>query len=317
MPGLGHNHFNNSDLLQLVNEEGLPVVEISELVDPTDLRTSVSRPTPVTVEPLIPLTSLSDEAQTRLRVKRNQILDLLEEEEKQESLSRKHREAEEREETTRKKREETAKDKENLKEVRELQKKMGRALLLNVSKARERERQEKEAQMLRDEEVDKDRKRSPVKKKTVAFAERTEDIVVPEADIESADVDWGDITPGRLTQRRRPTLMSQALLDRHPMKLNVVERKPAGLGTSRTISQCAEGVDSDDESDLEVSPESTENEEEPTLEIDEVDFDAAQHQREVALEYYTKRNTIGKETAQAMADVPHVFDSNVVRLRTI
>ncbi len=316
MPRFKHNRFNNLHFRQLVSEERLPVVEISELVDPTDLRTSVSRPTPVTVEPLIPLASLSDEARTRLQVKRNQVLDLLEDEEKQEEVSRKHREAEEREAMTRKKKEE--KDVEGLKEVREIQKKMGRALLLNVSKAREKERQEKEEQQLRDEEVEKDRKRSPaVKKKSVAFAEHTEHIEVPEADVDSANVDWGDVTPGRLMQRKRPTLLSQALLDMHPMKMNVVERQPAGQAISGTISQSTEGVDSDDDSDIELGSDSTESEEEPTLETDVVDFDTAQHQREVVLEYYTKRNTIRRGAAQTMVDIPHDIESNVVRLRTI
>lgn len=301
--------------LQLIGEEGLPVVEISEIVDPTDLRTSISRPTPVTVEPLIPLASLSDEARTRLRVKRNQVLDLLEDEEKQEEISRENREAEERETITRKKKEEAVKDVRRLKEVREIQKKMGRALLLNVSKAREKERQEKEEQQLRDEEAEKDRKRSPaVTKKSVAFAEHTELIEVSEADVDSANVDWGDVTPGRLMQRKRPTLLSQALLDMHPMKMNVVERQPAGQAT---ISQSTEAVDSDDDSDLELGSDSTDSEEEPTLETDEVDFETAQHQREVVLEYYTKRNTIGRGAAQTMVDTPHDIESNVVRLRTI
>jgi hypothetical protein len=318
MPRFKHNRFHNLHFLQLISEEGLPIVEISELVDPTDLRTSISRPTPVSVEPLIPLASLSDEARTRLRVKRNQVLDLLEDEEKQEKISRKHREAEERETTTRKKKEEVVKDVERLKEVREIQKKMGRALLLNVSKAREKERQEKEEQKLRDEEAEKDRKRSPaVKKKCVAFAEHTELIEVPEADVDSANVDWGDVTPGRLMQRKRPTLLSQALLDMHPMKMNVVERQPAGQAISGTISQSTEGVDSDDDSDLELGSDSTESEEEPTLETDEVDFETAQHQREVVLEYYTKRNNIGREAAQTMVDTPHDIESNVVRFWTI
>ena len=318
MPRLKHNRFNNLHFLQLIGEEGLPVVEISEIVDPTDLRTNISRPTPVTVEPLIPLASLSDEARTRLRVKRNQVLDLLEDEEKQEEISRENQEAKEREAMTRKKKEEVVKDVGRLKEVREIQKKMGRALLLNVSKAREKERQEKEEQQLRDEEAEKDRKRSPaITKKCVAFAEHTELIEVPEADVDSANVDWGDVTPGRLMQRKRPTLLSQALLDMHPMKLNVVERQPTGQAISGTISQSTEAVDSDDDSDLELGSDSTESEEEPTLETDEVDFETAQHQREVVLEYYTKRNTVGRGAAQTMVDTPHDIESNVVRLRTI
>lgn len=277
----------------------MPIVEISECVDPTDLRTSTSKPTPVTVEPLIPLAGLSDEARARLRAKRNQILDLLEKEEKETELAQRRREAEEQESNAQKRREEAAKEKEKLQETRELQKKMGRALLLNVSRAKEKERQEQEAQRLQDEVADLDRKRSPtVKKKTVAFAERTEQIDRSETESESVNsAEWGDLTPGRLTRRKRPDLVSQALLDQHPMKMNVVERTP----TEKTSKPTRRGLDSDDDSEPDFLPGSSESEEEPTLETDEIDFDAAQHQREIALEYYTKRDTVGKAAAQVIA----------------
>ena len=289
----------------MINEEGLPIVEISEPVDPTDLRTNKSLPTPVTVEPLLPLASLTDEARVRLRGKRNQILDQLEEEERQAEIAQRRREREELENLSHKTKEEAVKEKERLKEARELQKKMGRALLLNVSKAKEKERQEQAAQRRRDEEADK--KRSPtMKKKTVAFAESTEQIDRSETEPDSASsTDWGDVTPARLTQRKRPTLISQALLDKHPMKLNVVERMP-----SRTTASPA---DSDDDSE---PPDSSDNEEgAPTLETDDFDFDTAQHEREIALEYYAKRNTVKKDAAQALM-VPHEVGSNQVRTET-
>jgi hypothetical protein len=287
----------------LINEEGLPIVDISEPIDPTDLRTIKSLPTPVTVEPLLPLATLTDEARARLRAKRDQILDQLEEEENQAGIAQRRREMEEREASFRKKKEDAVNEKERLKEARELQKKMGRALLLNVSKAREQERQEQAAQRLRDEVADQDRKRSPtIKKKTVAFVERTEQIDRSETDLDSASsTDWGDVTPGRITQRKRPTLLAQALLDIHPMKLNVVERMPS----SKPPYSIRPGADSDDESEPEHFPDAsdTEEEDEPILETDEIDFDAAQHEREIALEYHAKRDAIGKEAAQALMEV--------------
>jgi hypothetical protein len=238
-----------------------------------------------------------------LRAKRDQILDQLEEEENQAGIAQRRREMEEREASFRKKKEDAVNEKERLKEARELQKKMGRALLLNVSKAREQERQEQAAQRLRDEVADQDRKRSPtIKKKTVAFAERTEQIDRSETDLDSASsTDWGDVTPGRLTQRKRPTLLAQALLDIHPMKLNVVERIPS----SKPPYSIRPGADSDDESEPEHSPDAsdTEEEDEPILETDEIDFDSAQHEREIALEYHAKRDAIGKEAAQALMEV--------------
>jgi len=279
----------------LVNEEGLPIFEITEPVDPTDLRTSVSLPTPVTVEPLLPLASLTDEVRATLRAKRNQILDQLEEEERQTEVAQRRREMEEKEDSSHKIKEEAIREKERLKEARELQKKMGRALLLNVSKAREKERQEQTAQRQRDDAADQDKKRSPTTKKTVAFAECTEQIDQSEAEPDSASsTDWGDLTPGRLTQRKRPTLLSQALLDKHPMKMNVVERMP-----SKETTQPTNLADSDDDSEPDP-PDSSDEKDAPSLETDEIDFDAAQHEREIALEYYMKRSTIGEEAAQAL-----------------
>lgn len=291
----------------MIDEEGLPIVEITEPVDPTDLRTHVSLPTHVTVEPLLPLASLTDEARARLRAKRDRILDQLEDEEEQAEIDRRRRELEEREDLARKKKENAVQENERLKEARELQKKMGRALLLNVAKAREKERQEHAAQLLQDEVADQDRKRSPtMKKKTVAFAERTEQIDRSETDPDSASsTDWGDVSPGRLIERKRPTLLSQALLDKHPMKFNVVERMPSGKPRP--------GADSDDDSEPEYLSDSSDNEEEdePSLETDGADFDAAQHEREIALAYCEKRNTIGKHAAQALM-APHDDDSDQV-----
>jgi len=288
----------------LINEEGLPIVEITEPIDPTDLRTSISLPTPVTVEPLLPLASLTDEVRATLRAKRNQILDQLEEEERQAEIAQRRREMGEKEDLSRKMKEDAIREKERLKEARELQKKMGRALLLNVSKAKEKERQEQAAQRRRDDAADQDKKRSPTTKKTVAFAEHTEQIdrSLSETEPDSASsTDWGDLTAGRLTQRKRPTLLSQALLDQHPMKMNVVERMPS----KETAQQTNLAVDSDDDSEPDHHPDSSSDEEgAPSLETDEIDFDTAQHEREVALEYYAKRNTIGKEAAQALV-APH------------
>lgn len=277
-------------------------------MDPSDLRTSKSLPTPITVEPLLPLASLTDEARVRLRARRDKILHQLEEEEKLADLAQRRREIEEREVFLHQIKEEAAKERERLKEARELQKKMGRALLLNVSKAREKERQEETALRLRDEEADKDRKRSPpIKKKMVAFAEHTEQIETnPDS---SSSTDWGDVIPGQLIQRKRPTLLSQALLDKHPMKLNVVERMPSRR-TSHPTRPADFDDDSDNDSEPRDAPDSSDNEEdEPSLEMDDIDFNTAQHEREVALQYYTMRTSIEKEAAQTL--VPAQSDSHV------
>ncbi|PPQ73599.1 hypothetical protein CVT26_010497 [Gymnopilus dilepis] len=307
----GFQHRRN-ERGELVNEEGLPIIDISE---PDD---SVSRsiPPPITVEPLIPLASLPDATRERLRQKRNRILDLLEEEERQAEILEARRESEEREEILRKRKEEALKEKDKLQKARELQKKMGRALLQNMGKAKEKEEKEREAQRIQDEEADK--RRSPsMKKKTVAFAETLEQDAKEVTNDSSSKLKWGDLTPGRLRNSKRPTLMSQSLLDKHPMKMTVVERFPAtGQPSHGKVTLQSQGLDSDDESepdadDASATADLSGEEEEQVLEQDEIDFDFAQHQREIALEYYQKRATIGQDAAAAMTNHSHTTEDDM------
>jgi hypothetical protein len=180
---------------------------------------------------------------------------------------------------------------------------MGRALLQNMGKAREKEEKERETQRFLDEEADR-RKSPSVKKKTVAFAEAVENV---EAD--SVQESWGDVIPAKLRHNNRPTLMSQSLLDNLPMKSSVVERVPGGQRTlPKSPRPTQQAFDSDDESDPEAysgSETEAEIDDEPVLEQDEVDFDLAQHQREIAMEYFRKRSTLGGEAAAAMMNHSH------------
>jgi len=301
--------------LKLVNEEGLPIIDITEPVEISITRTTTgSQPPADTVEPLIPLASLPSTTQERLRERRNRILDLLEEEEARAEKTEKQRELENREEELRKYKEEAAREKDKIKEARELQKKMGRALLENMGKAREKEERERESQRLLDEEAD--RRRSPsIKKKTVAFAEAVDQVENIEA--ESVQESWGDVIPARLGHNNRPTLMSQTLLDNLPMKSSVVERVPGGQRTlPKSPRPTQQAFDSDDESDPDAeSGSETEAgvDDEPVLEQDEVDFDLAQHHREIAIEYYRKRSTLGDEAAAAMMNDSHNTSNIPVR----
>ncbi|KIM48803.1 hypothetical protein M413DRAFT_437979 [Hebeloma cylindrosporum] len=292
---------------ELVNEEGLPIIDITEPLEVSFTRsTTDSQPPAVTVEPLIPLATLPSTTQQRLRERRNRILDLLEEEEARAEKTDKRRELESKEENLTKNEEAAAREK---RDARELQKKMGRALLQNMGKAREKEEQKREAQRLLDEEAD--RRRSPsIKKKTVAFAEAVDRVENVEDD--SVQENWGDVIPARLGHNNRPTLMSQNLLDNLPMKSSVVERVPGGQPTlPKSPRPTQHAFDSDDESDPGADSESETEagvDDEPVLEQDEVDFDLAQHQREIALEYYRKRSTLGGEAAAAMMNHSHSKD---------
>ena len=291
----------------MVNEEGLPIIDITEPVEVSFTRTTTdSQPPAVTVEPLIPLSSLPSTDQARLRERRNRILDLLEEEEAKAEKTEKQRELENKEENLRKHKEEAAREKDKIREARELQKKMGRALLQNMGKAREKEEKEREAQRLLDEEADR-RKSPSIKKKTVAFVEAVDQVENVESD--SVPESWGDVIPARLGHNNRPTLMSQTLLDNLPMKSSVVERVPGGQRSlPKSPRPTQKFFDSDDESDPGADS-SSETEaglnDEPVLEQDEVDFDLAQHQREIAMEYFRKRSTLGGEAAAAMMNHSH------------
>ena len=138
-------------------------------------------------------------------------------------------------------------------------------------------------------------------KKTVTFAAAGEADDVPV----KPEVDWGDLVPGRLKKNHlvKPTLIhSSRVDDTLPMRMNVVER-----AASKPKPQEPE-PDSDDESDIEPPDSPLDEEEEEyigELEVDELDLDAAEHQREIAREYYKQRSTIGQTALDAMRSHTH------------
>ena len=304
-----------------MNEEGLPIIDITEPVnDKPSQSTEPQPPTIIIEEPFTPLSSLPPAARARRNDQVKRILDYLEEEERQEELKEKQREFQERNDILQKQKLQEEKEKADIKATKELQKKMGRALLQNIGKAKEKERQEQEAQRLLDEEADK--KRSPsLKKKTVAFVDAPDSsekdtVDTPEP---SEAPDWGDVTLARLRASKRPTLLSQSLLDKHPMKMSVVERFPSGppaLPNSPHPRQ--QFADSDDESDPAPESDSSDtvaedDDSESIVEEDEVDLEFAQHQRQIALEYHEKRNKFGQETAEAIMKPSFTDDAPLVK----
>lgn len=307
-------------ILQLVNEEGLPIIDITEPVDDKPSQTTEPLPTSIIEEPFTPLSSLPSSARARRHDQVKRILDYLEEEERQEELKEKQREFQERSDMLQKQKLQEAEEKANIKATKELQKKMGRALLQNIGKAKEKERQEQEAQRLQDEAADKGRSPS-LKKKTVAFVDALDkspenDTVDPEP-FEAPD--WGDVTLARLRASKRRTLLSQSLLDKHPMKMSVVERFPSGPPTLPNSPHPRQKfADSDDESDPAPESDSSdtaagdEDNSESIVEQDEVDLDFAQHQRQIALEYYQKRSRFGQDAAEAIMNPSYADDAPLV-----
>lgn len=307
-------------LSQLINEEGLPIVDINEPVTSADI---TFRPDPdghFDDPDLLPVWALSPAEQARRRAERERILDLLEEEER--VLERRDAEAARvRLQQEMEKRKEAAKTEvENLKRARELQKKMGRALIRSVVESRDKEEKEQA------EQAEKDKlaigNKAPKAKKSVSFADDIDENGRIKSSEKEKDVDWGDVAPGTLRPSTSKPFAERQ--DRQPMKLHVVERHPRGLGQSQFQSP---EKDSDDESDPGVaedgsdngflgdsqSPDSEDSDEEPPADEqlsdwNDDDFDYAQHQREVALEYYNKRQAIGADATSAMRAHNHDED---------
>ncbi|KAI0086183.1 hypothetical protein BDY19DRAFT_365463 [Irpex rosettiformis] len=314
-----------NEKVELINEEGLPIVDINEPVTATDI---TFRPDPdghFDDPDLLPAWALSPAEQARRRSERERILDLLEEEERLQERQDVEA-ARERMQKEMEKRKEAAKtEMDNLKRARELQKKMGRALIRSVVESRDKEEKEK-AELAEKDKLTTENK-VPKTKKSVSFADDIDEDGRIKSNEKEENIEWGDVVPGTLRTSGKTLSERQ---DRQPMKLHVVERHPRCL--SQTAYQPPE-QDSDDESDPEStadaaedsgsdngflgadnqSPNSEESDED--LPADERmsdwngdDFDYAQHQREVALEYYNKRQAMGIEASSAMR--AHTHDEN-------
>jgi hypothetical protein len=227
--------------------------------------------------------SLSEEEKARRRTERERILDTLEEEER---LEEERQAAEEKESRDAKKK--------RLEAARELQKAMGRTLVKNVRDFKAREEQAKNAILNADTMAGVEGSKRLKPKKSVSF-----DLPPEESPVSPVpQQDWGDVTPARLQPKRSSTP------DVHgPMKFRVVERFP------RKLQLGSSSKDSDDESDPEPvefhSDESTEDGGHFEFQEGETDLTDAQHQREIALAYYEKREKFASEAAAAFSSHSH------------
>lgn len=317
----------------------MPIIDIVEPVkeDPA----APGQPAPV-APPLIfddpdllPHWALSPAEKARRKAERERILDLLEEEERIEQ-ERNQEAARERWRAELERRKEAAKaELESLRKARDLQKKMGKALLRNVIESSEREDKDKEQEA---KEWQEQKVQETVKvKKSVSFADELG--AANEEASGGKSKQWGDIALARLRKGKAP-LLTRAQIDNQPMKMDVVERHPAGVRMELPPQNME--ADSDDES-VPGSPVPADSDEGEVIRSDadsedlkhdpplsdsdatdveqmsdggepvawqEEDFDYAQHQREVALAYYEKRATIGMEAYSAMRAHSHDEDAN-------
>ncbi|KAI5124518.1 hypothetical protein M0805_003042 [Coniferiporia weirii] len=310
----GSTEHRNEDG-ELLNEEGLPIVEISEPADYTTEPALSSEPL-VPEHGLKPLSHLSEQERLRLRARRDRILDMLEEEEERKAEGTLERKQGRREEELAKRKEETKAEMDRKLAAREMQKKLGKALLKNI--AEQREREDKERLETVESVTNSVQTRAPnaaKPRKSVSFAN------LPEVDKEKPKppAAWGDVSLAALKTGMPKARLKADVLSRQPMKLEVVERIP---GECREPQQ---EPDSDDESDPGYSqnPEIEDDEGYPPglgnnfdgsdesagsdedSEDDDIDFSQAKLQRDVALEYIRLRQKIGTEVQQALTSHSH------------
>lgn len=300
---------------QLVNEEGLPIIDISEPLTDTG-----THPINLLVEedPIVPLASLPLTERERRRRERDRLLDLLEEEETREQARVEEVELEERREALQRRKDSAKGDLEKLKAAKEMQKKMGKALLRNMAEARERAEKTQKEVLDKDHQIEEGR-RTLKTKKSVSFVDLPEESGSKDTSKirkKEVEMDWGDVTPARLRPTNRPSLVTKAQMEKHPMKMDVVERTHTN---KPPIEEGADGGDSDDDSAPPASPLAADSDEGDIIHSDqddtdseghvvleeEFDMDYARHQREIALEYHKKRATIGEDTLEAMASHTH------------
>ncbi|KAK2466719.1 hypothetical protein APHAL10511_000977 [Amanita phalloides] len=287
---------------ELVNEEGLPVIDINE---PAEDAHGLGAATASILQEgqLVPLATLSEAQRALQRQELDRILDMLEEEERLEEEHEKERLLEEKRDLIHKKMKEVSKEKDRRNAAKEIQKRMGKSLLGKKSTS--------EGESTRYDKVAEGNAMAQTKK-SVSFAVEpafTAERKSPES------VTWGDISLARLRPMNRPTLLSKIKDEKQPMRKDVVERRSVGqssinqprLGDSDDeFNPDAEGASADDK-EIEQYPEVSTSESDATSESLE-DLDYARHQREVALEYYAKRGIIGQAAAQALMSHSHAIE---------
>lgn len=265
----------------------------------------------------VPMYRLPPAERARNRAQIDRILDILEEEEQVEEERNQARDKQQRQEELERRKANAKAELDRLKAAKEMQKKMGKALLKNMADVRDKEEKDKARQEREDLEREEAR-RSRKPRKSVSWAE------LPKQDKSSTHSD-GDGGDAWARDGVRPS-------GKPPMRPNVVERFPTRSGASSPPPPVPVG-DSDDESDP-ASPDPSDSdpgegigsggipfprsghvlgdgsEDEDGLvdgqeSEDGFDIDAMQHQREIALAYFEKRNVIGADAPRVMSAHSH------------
>lgn len=308
----------------MLNEEGLPIIDIAEPANEQAVTRQPPNPFSTEQDP-IPLSSLTEQERVALRAKTNRLLDVLEAEEEQEAVKADELEIQRQKNELAKRKEDAKSEKERKLAAREMQKRMGKALLRNLAEQRQKEEIQKASEELRPPEKGSqngDDSKKPQKR--VSFA-NVGDIKENEPKPKpKPSLAWGDVSVGSLKGDLSRVRLRATDIARQPLKLDVVERVPGSEGLVAPAIR-----DSDDESDQDVQGTEEEADDEVSVlnsgaymqsdsdssdsagssndkdEEDEFDFSQARLQREIALEYLKMRGTIGAEAYQAMSS--HAF----------
>ena len=300
-----------------MNEEGLPIIEITEPTEsvPESAPGAESATASITDAKdagFVPMYRLPPEERARSRVQMNHVLDMLEEEERIEEERSEARERERRREELEQRKANAKAELDRIKSLKEMQKKMGKALLKNMANARDIEEKEK-AQQEREDLVLEEARRSRKPRKCVSWAE------LPRSERSSARSNADDtwLVDGAGSSSKPP--IRSHVVERFPTRSSGVSSPPpVPMGDSDDESDSPSPVPSDSDKGDEIrsdrvafpglehalSDDEDESAENRASE-DELDFDSLQHQREIALAYFEKRNTIGADAARAMSAHSH------------
>lgn len=312
---------------QLLNEEGLPIVEISEPMAESVPPSSAPEGFIEEESELVPMHKLSEKERSQRRERANRILDMLEAEEEQLNRASSERERAQSNEPSEAQRLADAQAEAARRlAAREMQKRMGKALLKNFTEQREQEEKARKADERREEEA-RSAMPSPARikpRKSVSFANVPEvDKVTPKSKPSAA---WGDVSVNAFKAGMPKVTLKSEMLSNQPMRLDVIERIPGKQQESANLEE----RDSDDESNPDLPDVDVDEddgvEETPPLDgdfddsdvssksdldpdDDDFDFDQASVHREVALEYLRLRETIGADAHQAMTAHSHVGEN--------
>lgn len=311
-----------------MNDEGLPIIEITEPVEEisssssNSARPSVENQEVIVDEPaLVPLFDLSPAQRSQLRKQRDSILDALEAEESVQTKRDDERDARKKEDEMNLRRAAAKAELDRIRAAKEMQKKMGRALVRNNANELGESRNPEVVSETSRPSNSTDAAQSQKAKKSVSF---TGEVKINEGGsskaVENNNMsDFGDVSIAPIMNGRRKAIKTSSL-DKQPMKMDVIERIP---GKDSIRKQQMQG-DSDDESvhetnsdnemddddsdiidsEIQDSDPSDDNEEsDDEGELDgELDLQEVQRQRKVALEYYKLKNKIGVDIAKVMKE---------------